>query len=73
MGDALGIIHKFLQRGSGFRSPKAQRGNLLGLVDERHITQRQLVAHPLHPNVIPMSRITAANNPKAVLGETDNR
>ena len=73
MGDALGVVHELLQGGAGFRAPQTQCGNLLGLVDERHITQRKLVAHALHPNIIPMPRITATNDPEAVFGKTDNR
>ena len=73
MGDAFGVVHELLQGGTSFRAPQTQRGNLLGLVDERHITQRELVAHALHPNIIPMPRITATNDPEAVLSKTDNR
>ena len=73
MGDALGIIHQFLQRGAGFGAPKTQRRNLFGLIDKGHITQRELVAHALHPNIVTMPRITATDDPKTVLCEANNR
>jgi len=73
MGNALGVVHQLLQGGAGFRAPQTQCGDLLGLVDELHITQRHLVAHALHPNIIAMTRITAADDPEAVFGKTHNR
>ena len=39
MRNAVRIVHEFLQRDARLGTPEAQRGDLLGLVDELHLRQ----------------------------------
>ena len=73
MRDAVGVIHQLLQSSPCFRTPQTQGGDLLGLVDKLHLGEAHLVDHALHPHIVAMAGVTAADHAEAVLGQAHNR